>query len=95
MENFNFYSPTEFVFGRGRENECGKYVRKYGGKRVLLHYGGGSAVRSGLLDRVKKSLEDEGIYFVELGAYSPIPATPRYTRASSCAARKISTLSCR
>lgn len=44
MDNFNFYSPTEFVFGKQRENECGAYVKKYGGSRVLIHYGGGSAV---------------------------------------------------
>ncbi len=73
MENFNFYSPTEFVFGRGRENESGKYVKKYGGSKVLIHYGGGSAVRSGLLDRVKASLDAEGISFAELGGVQPNP----------------------
>ena len=54
MENFTFISPTEFVFGKGMENACGKYVKKYGGSKVLIHYGSGSVVRSGLLDRVKK-----------------------------------------
>lgn len=73
MENFNFYSPTEFVFGRERENECGKYVKKYGGTKVLIHYGSGSAVRSGLLDRVKKSLDAENISYVELGGVQPNP----------------------
>ncbi len=73
MENFNFYSPTEFVFGKGRENECGEYVKKHGGKKVLIHYGGGSVVRSGLLDRVKTSLKNEGIPFVELGGVKPNP----------------------
>lgn len=73
MENFNFYSPTEFVFGKGRENECGKYVKKYGGTKVLIHYGSGSAVRSGLLDRVKKSLDAENIPYVELGGVQPNP----------------------
>lgn len=73
MENFNFYSPTEFVFGKGRENECGKYVKKYGGTKVLIHYGSGSAVRSGLLDRVKKSLDAEKIPYVELGGVQPNP----------------------
>lgn len=73
MDNFNFYSPTEFVFGKNRENECGAYVRKFGGTRVLIHYGSGSAVRSGLLDRVKKSLESEGIYYCELGGVQPNP----------------------
>lgn len=73
MNNFNFYSPTEFVFGRDRENECGKYVRKYGGTKVLIHYGGGSVVRSGLLDRVKRSLTENGIGFIELGGVKPNP----------------------
>lgn len=73
MDNFNFYSPTEFVFGRDRENETGKYVKKYGGTRVLIHYGSGSAVRSGLLDRVKKSLDSEEIFYTELGGVKPNP----------------------
>ncbi len=73
MDNFNFCSPTEFVFGRDRENETGRYVKKYGGKKVLIHYGSGSVIRSGLLGRVKKSLEGEGISFVELGGVKPNP----------------------
>lgn len=73
VENFNFYSPTEFVFGKGREVECGELVAKYGGTKVLIHYGSGSVVRSGLLDRVKKSLEDKGIAYVELGGVQPNP----------------------
>ena len=73
MENFNFYSPTEFVFGMNRENECGVLVKKYGGTKVLIHYGGGSAVRSGLIDRVKASLDAAGIPHVELGGVKPNP----------------------
>lgn len=73
MNSFQFYSPTEFVFGRDKENETGFYVKKHGGSTVLLHYGGGSAVRSGLLDRVKASLEQEGIAFYELGGVKPNP----------------------
>lgn len=73
MNSFNFLSPTEFVFGKDRENECGKYVRKYGGSKVLIHYGSGSVVRSGLLDRVKQSLEAENIPFVLLGGVMPNP----------------------
>lgn len=73
MENFTFYSPTYFVFGKETENEAGHYVKRFGGSRVLLHYGGGSAVRTGLLDRVKKSLEKEGISYVELGGVRPNP----------------------
>lgn len=73
MDNFNFYSPTEFVFGKERENETGKYVKKYCGSRVLLHYGSGSAIKSGLVDKVRQSLKDEGIYFTELGGVKPNP----------------------
>lgn len=73
MDNFQFYSPTEFVFGKGTENEAGKYVKKHGGTKVLVHFGGGSAVRSGLLDRVKKSLEENGIAYTELGGVKPNP----------------------
>jgi len=51
MNNFNFYSPTFFVFGKDREMEAGKYVNRFGGTRVLIHYGSGSVVKSGLLDR--------------------------------------------
>ena len=73
MENFNFYSPTEFVFGKGRENEVGKYVKKYGGSKVLVHFGSGSAKRSGLLDRVEASLKAEGLEYVLLGGVKPNP----------------------
>ncbi len=73
MNSFNFLSPTEFVFGKEREKECGKYVRKYGGSKVLIHYGSGSVIRSGLLDRVKQSLDAEDIPFVLLGGVMPNP----------------------
>ena len=73
MDNFIFCSPTEFVFGKGTENDCGKYVRKHGGNKVLIHYGGGSAVKSGLIGRVEKSLEKEGIPYAVLGGVQPNP----------------------
>ncbi|MDP4182831.1 MAG: iron-containing alcohol dehydrogenase [Bacillota bacterium] len=73
MENFTFYSPTYFAFGKDQENNTGKYVRRFGGNKVLIHYGGGSVVRSGLLDRVKNSLKEEGVGFVELGGVKPNP----------------------
>ncbi|MBR6555201.1 MAG: iron-containing alcohol dehydrogenase [Clostridia bacterium] len=73
MNNFAFYSPTYFVFGKDEENNTGKYVKRFGGTKVLIHYGGGSVVRSGLLDRVKNSLAAEGLSFVELGSVKPNP----------------------
>lgn len=73
LNNFTFYSPTYFVFGKQTEMEAGKYVKKFGGKKVLIHFGGGSVIKSGLLERVKLSLEEEGIKFVELGGVKPNP----------------------
>ncbi len=61
------------LFGKDTENDTGKYVKRFGGSRVLLHYGGGSVIRSGLLDRVKKSLDREGVSYVELGGVKPNP----------------------
>ena len=73
MDNFHFYSPTYFVFGKDGENQAGSLVKRFGGTKVLIHYGGGSVVRSGLLDRVKASLNAEGIGFTELGGVKPNP----------------------
>lgn len=73
MDNFTFYSPTYFVFGKDQELDTGKYVKRFGGSKALIHYGGGSVVRSGLLERVKKSLDAEGIAYVELGGVKPNP----------------------
>ncbi len=73
MNNFTFYSPTYFVFGKDEENNTGKYVKRFGGTKVLIHYGGGSVIRSGLLDRIKASLASNSIAFVELGGVKPNP----------------------
>ncbi|MBQ9866073.1 MAG: iron-containing alcohol dehydrogenase [Lachnospiraceae bacterium] len=73
MNNFEFYSPTCFVFGKDTENKAGEYVKRFGGSKVLIHYGGGSVVRSGLLERVKRSLDAESISYVELGGVKPNP----------------------
>ena len=73
MNDFDFYSPTYFVFGRDREAEAGTYVKKFGGSRVLVLYGGHSAKKSGLLDRVRASLTGAGLHTVELGGVKPNP----------------------
>ena len=73
MTDFNFWSPTYFAFGRGTESRTGELVRKFGGKKALLHYGGRSAVASGLVGRVKASLAESGVDFVELGGVKPNP----------------------
>lgn len=73
MNNFTFFSPTYFVFGKGEESRAGHCVKRFGGTKVLIHYGGGSVKRSGLLDRVMESLDKEGIEYIELGGVKPNP----------------------
>ncbi len=73
MNNFTFYSPTEFVFGKDTEEKIGSLVKKHGGTKVLVHYGGGSAIRSGLLQRVEDSLKAENIAYILLGGAQPNP----------------------
>ncbi len=73
MNNFTFCTSTEFVFGKGVETEVGKVARKYGATKVLLVYGGGSVMRSGLLTRVEHSLSAENIEFVHLSGVEPNP----------------------
>ncbi|MCL2343416.1 MAG: iron-containing alcohol dehydrogenase [Firmicutes bacterium] len=72
MQNFDFYSPTRVVFGRGTENQIGELLKPYA-KKVLLHYGGGSVKKSGLYDRITASLQESGIAFVELSGVKPNP----------------------
>ena len=73
MLNFNFYRPTDFYFGRGEEKRTGEVCRKHGAKKVLLHFGGQSAVKSGLIARVEQSLTDAGVQYVSLGGVQPNP----------------------
>jgi hypothetical protein len=73
MKDFNFYAPTRVVFGRESEEKLPQLIQQQGGKKVLVHYGGGSARRSGLLDKVEKMLKDAGIAYVELGGVVPNP----------------------
>ncbi len=73
IKDFNFYAPTRVVFGRESEKKIGELVAACGAKKVLIHYGGGSAQRSGLLDVVREQLRDAGIAFCELGGVVPNP----------------------
>ena len=73
MENFNFYSPTYFAFGKGKECEVGALVKRFGGSKVLLHYGGGSVKHNGVFDSVTKSLNEAQIPYIELGGVKPNP----------------------
>ena len=73
MENFAYYTPTKVVFGKDEEKNVGKLAKEFGAKKVLIHYGGGSAIRSGLIDKIKTSLTEENISFIELGGVKPNP----------------------
>ena len=73
IEDFTYYAPTKVVFGRGAENKTGELVAELGCKKILLHYGGGSAERTGLLGRIRASLREAGAGFVELGGVVPNP----------------------
>ena len=72
MDNFSYQNPTRIIFGKGAQKEVGAYTAQYG-KKVLLHYGGGSIKRSGLYDQVVQSLKDAEVDFVELGGVQPNP----------------------
>ena len=73
LHNFTYYTPTRVVFGRDTEQQTGALVREQGCRKVLVHYGSGSARKSGLLDRIEKSLEEAGVSYVELGGVVPNP----------------------
>ena len=73
MQSFVQYTPTEIVFGKNTEEQVGEKVKRWGGTKVLIVYGGGSVIRSGLLERVEKSLEREGISYAHLGGVKPNP----------------------
>lgn len=73
MNDFNYYAPTKVVFGKGAEQNVGKLVKEQNCKKVLIHYGSGSARRSGLLDRIEAIFEKEGIAYTELGGVVPNP----------------------
>ena len=73
MYNFNYYTPTKVVFGKNTEDKCGELVKEQGCKKVMIHYGSGSVKRTGLLDKVKASLDEAKINYIELGGAVPNP----------------------
>ena len=90
MNNFEFYTPTRMIFGRGTHLQVGKIVKEYGFKKVLVHFGGASARKTGLLDAVCSALEAEGIGYVQLGG---VQANPTLSMAKKgielCLAEKV------
>ncbi|MBO6109209.1 MAG: iron-containing alcohol dehydrogenase [Eubacterium sp.] len=73
MDNFSFYSPTYFEFGREAEKKTGELIRRFGGSKVLLHYGGGSIKKNGVYGKVIAALTSADIKFTELGGVVPNP----------------------
>lgn len=73
MAGFTYYTPTKVVFGRAAELQTGALLKEFGATKVLLHFGGGSVIRNGLLDKVKETLQAEGIQYIELGGVVPNP----------------------
>ena len=73
MLNFEYNTPTKVIFGKGTEEKVGQLVKEQGCKKVLVHFGGNSAKKSGLLDRICASLDAEGISYVTLGGAQPNP----------------------
>lgn len=77
MDNFDFCTPTEYIFGRGTESRVGALTVAKLGRKILVCYGGGSAIQSGLLERVESSLKSAGVEFVEMGGIKPNPTDDR------------------
>ncbi|MCD7906597.1 MAG: iron-containing alcohol dehydrogenase [Clostridium sp.] len=73
MNNFEFYAPTRMIFGKATHLQVGKIIKEYGFKKVLVHFGGASAKKTGLLDAVCGALEAEGIAWVQLGGVQANP----------------------
>ena len=73
MNGFQYYAPTKVVFGKGTENRVAELVNEFGGNKLLVHYGGGSVQRSGLLDKVLNLLQENHIDYVTLGGVVPNP----------------------
>lgn len=73
MQNFTYCAPTKVIFGRGVESQIGTELRELGATRVLVHFGGGSVKKTGLLDKVIASLTEAGLSYVEFGGVEPNP----------------------
>lgn len=88
MKDFNFYAPTRVVFGRESEDRLPELIKQYGGTKVLVHFGGGSARRYGLLDKVEQMLDQAGIAYVELGGVVPNPLLSKVREGISLCRRE-------
>lgn len=73
MFDFKYFTPTKVLFGKNTENKVADLIQEFGGKKVLIHYGGGSVIRSGLMQKVTDKLDTAGIKYVKLGGAVPNP----------------------
>ena len=73
MFDFKYYTPTKVLFGKHTEDKVAELIKEFGGKKILIHYGGGSVIRSGLMERVTSLLDKAGISYVKLGGAVPNP----------------------
>ncbi len=73
MNNFKFFTPTKVIFGKDTESKVADLIKEFGGKKILIHYGGGSVIRSGLMKRVTDTLDAAGIEYIMLGGAVPNP----------------------
>lgn len=90
MDQFKYYAPTQIVFGKNTENQTGKLCKEQGATKVLIHFGGSSAQKSGLLDRICQSLEAEGIGYVTLGGVVPNPRLSKvYEAIELCRSQQV------
>ncbi len=90
MQSFTYNTPTRMEFGPGKESEVGALLKEFGAKKVLIHYGGGSAVRSGLLDKVTESVRSIGLDYVKKGGVQPNPRLSEVREAIDlCRAEKV------
>ena len=90
MNNFNFYSPTYFSFGKNAESDVADLIKRFGGTRILIHYGSGSIIKNGLLDKVRNALAAQSLFTIELGGVVPNPRSGLvYQGIEICKAQKI------
>ena len=88
MEQFKYYAPTKILFGKNTEAEVGELCKTQGASKVLVHFGGSSAKKSGLLDRVCGALQEAGLHYVTLGGVVPNPRLSKVMKVLKSAGGK-------
>ena len=89
MDNFTFFAPLYFAFGKGSQKKIGSLVRRFGGTKVLLHYGSGSVKQNGVYDAAVQSPRESGLTSIELGGVQPNPRSSLDQGIGVCRAKNI------